>query len=454
MADPTIILDIELDWSENPAITYSFSSSLQDTPYFVEQRRPLLPAASRTLSYKFTESNSTLERLRNTLLAAKAELICVPIFSEPIVAVSIVTGGSSITATTDLTYFWNIKNCSYVVLIDIVTGQSEMLGVASVSGQLIRFATNIVNTWVAAQTIIYPAMAASLKAVKEGNILSKTASIDAEFEETTLGAEATSEWVGLDEQICVDFSVCLDTIVTPAYASSWTRLGFYSNDLVVYDGDVGVGATNTIYRYFGESAIVQDSFVNPLPGRISGIAYKASTQQLLLFYTSGVSIYCAVMNGFSASVNRTVILGGISGTGPTIQVATYDPATDRIVSSISAYIAYYVNSLYVHSLADGSIVGSRITAPGSFGSGLNIFGLGLLPDGYLYAMHLNDICVYKCTYPGMVQTDSISFSSVFGYTMHAGVFNASGNLFVDSRSAGSTILKFRGVTTTLFCVGV
>jgi hypothetical protein len=202
VADPTIILDIEPEWSNEPSVTYSFLSTIQDTPYFVEQRRSLCPVVYRTLSCNFTESNSTLERLRNTLLAAKAELLCVPIFTEPIVSASIVTGGSSIIATTDLSYFWNIKNCTYAVLIDLLNGQSEMLGVASVSDQLIRFSTNIIKTWVASRTVIYPAMAAALKALTEGNILNNTASIAAEFEENILGSEATGEWVGLDAVDC------------------------------------------------------------------------------------------------------------------------------------------------------------------------------------------------------------------------------------------------------------
>lgn len=204
MADPAIILDIEPDWGVEPEVSYSFTTVVQDTPYFVEQRRPLLVSPVRGANYKFTEINEQFQRLCNILVEAKDQQICVPIFSEPIFAASIVTGGSSITATTSLTYLWNINHCSYVVLLNFVTGESEMIGVTSVSGQLIRLATNIVGVWIAAQTVIFPAMAAELISMKQSFATDSIGSIEAEFSESVLGAEATGSWVGLEEQTCCE----------------------------------------------------------------------------------------------------------------------------------------------------------------------------------------------------------------------------------------------------------
>jgi hypothetical protein len=202
MADPTIILDIEPEWSDEPSVTYSFLTAIQETPYLVEQRRPLLPESIIGLGYKFVGSGGEIQRLRNILLAAKAELLCTPIFSEPIITNSIVTGGSSITALTDLSYFWNIKNCTYAVLIDLLNGQSEMLGLSSVSGQLIRFKTTIIKTWVASRTVVYPAVAALLRSITEADLTDNMTSIQVEFEEAVIGEESVKKWVGLDEKSC------------------------------------------------------------------------------------------------------------------------------------------------------------------------------------------------------------------------------------------------------------
>ena len=200
MADPTVIIDAEPDWRTPPEIAYGFNTVVQQTQHFREQRRPLFPDVTRSVSGKFVLSTKNAQRLLNVLLYGASKVCCTPIYSEPIFAGSI--SGSSITAETDLTYFWNIKHCEYLVLLDYLTGESEMLKVGSVSGQVISLAAAIVGTWIAAQTVMYPAIASVLRDVKQLSPTSQIGAFSAEFSEISIGEESGKVWVGLDEQIC------------------------------------------------------------------------------------------------------------------------------------------------------------------------------------------------------------------------------------------------------------
>jgi len=207
MTDPTLIIDAEPDWKEPPEVAYSFATAIQGTPAFLEQRRPLLSTPTRSVACKFVLETENAQRLLNILLSGAPQLCCTPIYSEPIFAGTITQGASAITAETDLTYLWNIQNCDYLILLDYVTGASEMLQVSSVSGQVINLSAAIVGSWTAAQTVIYPGIASMIKEVKKLDHSSRIASFGAQFEEITVGEEATKVWVGLDEQICIGFTV-------------------------------------------------------------------------------------------------------------------------------------------------------------------------------------------------------------------------------------------------------
>ena len=258
MADPTVIIDLEPDWDESPEVSYSFQTAIQGTPYFVEQRRPIAPSAVRRIGCKYVFENERLQYARNLFLYGSSKLCCIPVYSEPIQAAAITQGASAITATTDLTYLWNIQNCSYLVILDFVTGQSEMLAVASVAGQTINFSSAIVNSWTAAQTIIYPAIAGMLSSIKGVDFTSTVGKIGAEFEEIAIGEEATKVWVGLEEQICYEG----ETILTLVPFLEWTELDLHyvteNPSTFLTPQEDGFILTNVAYAY-----TVMYSFANP-----------------------------------------------------------------------------------------------------------------------------------------------------------------------------------------------
>lgn len=206
MADPTLIIDAEPDWSNGLELSYGFQTVVSTSPRFVEQRRPLFPYPIRSLSCSFVLEGEYGQELINKLTYGKALLLCVPIFTEPIFATAITAGLSSITVTEDLSYCWNIQNCDYAVVINFVTGSRQMLKVSSASGVTIPLSEAIETTFDADESVIYPAFAGIIKSFKKTDITDLIASIDCEFEETKMQAE---EYEGTvitwdDPQTCQD----------------------------------------------------------------------------------------------------------------------------------------------------------------------------------------------------------------------------------------------------------
>ena len=211
MATPSVIIDFEPNWDSEPELSYGFLTAIQGTPYFKEQRRPMVPTLSRIQSCKFTFIDEAMQRARNVLLYGAPRLCYVPIYSEPIQAAAVTQGASAITASTDITYYWNLQNCGYAVILDFLTGQSEAVAVASVAGQVINLTGAIVQVWDAATCVIYPAFPGKISAVKESAVTSRLLELDAQFEEVTIGEEATKVWVGLDVQVCPEDTPMTDS---------------------------------------------------------------------------------------------------------------------------------------------------------------------------------------------------------------------------------------------------
>lgn len=206
MGDPTLIIDAEPDWTSGIEISYGFQTAVAITPRFVEQRRPLYLSVTRSISCSYQFRGEEGQSLLNKLIYGKTLLLCVPIYSEPIFASAISAGGLSITTTTDLTYLWNIQNCSYAVILNFVTGASEMVKVSAASGTTITLSAAIVSTFTAAESVIYPAFAGMIKAFSRRDVTDLVAVIDCEFEEIFPQADEytgdSSTWT--DPQTCVD----------------------------------------------------------------------------------------------------------------------------------------------------------------------------------------------------------------------------------------------------------
>lgn len=203
MPTPEVIIDFEPDWNYPPEISYALQSVVQSTPRFVEQRRPLISAPVRSVKYDFSLSNEAAQRLINVLIYGSSKFLCVPVFSEPMLANSIVQGASSITITEDVDYMWNIQNCDYAVIIDFVNNLSEMLYVASASDTTIALSQAISGSFTASNCVIYPAFVGAVKSWDRVPVSDLISIVTVEFEETSVEhSEASGVSIDPEERIC------------------------------------------------------------------------------------------------------------------------------------------------------------------------------------------------------------------------------------------------------------
>lgn len=205
MPTPEVIIDFEPDWNSPPEVSYAFQSVVQSTPRFVEQRRPLLPTPVRTAKYEFVLEGAEGQQLLQRLESGKSVFSAVPIFSEPITPASLVQGASSITTVDDMTYLWNIQNCDWAIVLDLVFGESELLAVSSASGTTITLSQAIAGSFTAADCVIYPAFIGVVKDFDRVPITDLLSSVSVEFEETSAEhGDAAGSWAGLYPFTCPD----------------------------------------------------------------------------------------------------------------------------------------------------------------------------------------------------------------------------------------------------------
>ncbi len=305
MADPELIIDAEPDWSAGIDLSYGFQTVVSTSPRFVEQRRPLYPYVTRSLSCSFVLEGEHGQSLINKLIYGKALLLCVPIYSEPIFTEAITAGASSITATEDLSYFWNIQNCNYAIAINFVTGASQMLLVASTSGTTINLSAEVGETFDATESIIYPAFPGIVKSFKKADITDLICSVECEFEESKLQSEEYdgTEVTWSDPQICQDVlfmgssspsaSPSPSPFICPDF-DPYTIAGFTERDpdgfIAASGSDVTVNCTGpaTDFAYLQKSSGL--SFVSPwFRFKLEVRGLSAANGASMRFYSTGES---------------------------------------------------------------------------------------------------------------------------------------------------------------------
>ena len=184
-------------------MAYGFQSVVQSTPRFVEQRRPLLPSPVRGLKCTYTLESEEAQRLVNLLSYGSSKFLGVPVYSEPLLSAAITQGSAVITTTEDMSYLWNIQNCSYIMILDFVSHASEVLSLTSASGTTLLLSESISGSYTAENCVIYPVFVGVVKSFDKQPVTDLLFSISAEFEETsTEHAEASGSWSGLTERVC------------------------------------------------------------------------------------------------------------------------------------------------------------------------------------------------------------------------------------------------------------
>lgn len=210
MPIPSIMIDFLPDWSDEPELSYSLFTAVQETPYYVEQRRPLLDSLydlpARTIKCKFTESNESMQRLRNLLHRAKASSdVAAPIYTDPMQFATIPQGGDHIEGpTADLTDFYDIWHCGYIMLYDLSSGAAEVceVDVVDPGDNSIWINGTIAGSYDPDTCIIFPVIVAYIKQMKESMVNAALGSYDVEFEEIFLPGPELEVWRGILAQTC------------------------------------------------------------------------------------------------------------------------------------------------------------------------------------------------------------------------------------------------------------
>lgn len=329
MPTPEVIIDFEPDWSSPPEIVYGFQSVVQSTPRFVEQRRPLLPSPVRGMKCTYTLESEEAQRLVNLLSYGSSKFLGVPIYSEPLLSAAITQGDSIITTTEDVSYLWNIQNCSYIMILDFVSHASEVLSLVSASGTVLLLSESISGSYTAENCVIYPVFVGVVKSFDKQPVTDLLFSISAEFEETsTEHAEASGSWSGLVERVCPEDLVAGSTSPSSSVSPSpWVCPDFAPLTIAAfteYDPDLvltAVGSDVTIDCSPGGSHYAYLQKSTGLSHVLPWYRFKLEVRRLpydyggtianVWFYSTGKSAI-----GMRISVNSALGLVVLHGEGP------------------------------------------------------------------------------------------------------------------------------------------
>ena len=161
-----VAISSEPDWTYGMTIKYKHHTVVATNKRLLEQRRPLLPEATREMQVAYQEYNTNAQALTNQAAYDYNRFFAVPVYSEKIYADIINTGAGYIEAVNDIEKFWNLQNqCSMVLIVEHDHGTCEVKEIDSISGNTIYFKNNITGVFVPALTAIYPVFQGILQSV-------------------------------------------------------------------------------------------------------------------------------------------------------------------------------------------------------------------------------------------------------------------------------------------------
>jgi hypothetical protein len=152
------ILPIYVDpnWAESMEISYEFGSVIYRTAHLREQRRPLSDESWINFTGRYLVLADDARKLFNMIAYGQDKVFGLPIYNEKFTAYSINQGDLFMVVNEDPTYYYNLQNTDFVVIIDHVNGLIEIKELASIAGTTINFNQTIGEDFDAATTNLYP----------------------------------------------------------------------------------------------------------------------------------------------------------------------------------------------------------------------------------------------------------------------------------------------------------
>lgn len=159
------------NWADGIEVIYSFQSLITQSKKFYEQRAQLFPQMRRRLMISVLQQRPLV---KNYLMYGANSVFAIPMFTEPILlAIGELDGLTSLTATNDISYYYNLKNLTDLLVI-CKDNQILVRGITGVSGQNILLDTALITTWRGEEVICYPVISCFVEALKFDYLNSKT----------------------------------------------------------------------------------------------------------------------------------------------------------------------------------------------------------------------------------------------------------------------------------------
>ena len=153
-----VAMVIEPNWAEGVTLEFAFSTSMTKNRFFKEQRRPLLEDSNRTLTYSGYIEGLEGQKAKADLIYGHDKVFAIPCVTEPLIPSGVITGETTLTFSTDFTYYWNLRNrCELLLILDYANRITEVKGISAINTPSeIVLERAVVETFAPATTAAYP----------------------------------------------------------------------------------------------------------------------------------------------------------------------------------------------------------------------------------------------------------------------------------------------------------
>lgn len=141
------------------AIDYSYKSIVSTNEHYNEQRRPLVSRLTREQSCQFIYDKYQAQYYLAFLRNFYNYILGFAVYSEPITQVlAEIHGLATISVNETLTYYFNLAQSQYMIIIDEVNSHAEIKEIIGYSASSITFKYAVEGTFDKNTTYIYPCM--------------------------------------------------------------------------------------------------------------------------------------------------------------------------------------------------------------------------------------------------------------------------------------------------------
>jgi hypothetical protein len=168
------ILALKHDWADGFQIRHEVSTRIWANKKLYEQRLPLYSTGRRNFDLATWARDAY--KHKNMIQKVANLIFGVAIFSEPLTVntTGSLQGLTVIPITQDLTYYWNVQHCTYMILWRESTGEVEPVLLHSWAAHALTLDKAVINNWDALDVTVYPMLVATCR---EFSIADRTAEI-------------------------------------------------------------------------------------------------------------------------------------------------------------------------------------------------------------------------------------------------------------------------------------